>query len=165
MTRKVPDNFRPLYHSGIIDAVQDEDPKDRSYVAKVDEFKPAEIGEIEIKKEEPVGDYLHQVAMQVHDDTFNPKPHVKTEEEEDFDRKQSAVDLSENVMEYERMSYGAKDLNDFAALTTQQAKKALMREPSKLKRKLNFPKFQSTKKTSMKNSMRDKTSIDCLYYI
>ena len=146
MTRKVPDNFRPLYHSGIIDAVQDEDPKDRSYVAKVDEFKPAEIGEIEIKKEEPVGDYLHQVAMQVHDDTFNPKPHVKTEEEEDFDRKQSAVDLSENVMEYERMSYGAKDLNDFAALTTQQAKKSFDERAIKVEKKVELPQVPVHKK-------------------
>ena len=135
-TRRIPDNYRPHYQTGIIDAVQHDDPTEHTYVAsKVDEFKPADIGEIETMKIEPHGDYLHQVAEQVHMETFNPRPHVKTEEEEEIDRKQSAVDLSENAMEYERMTYGAKDLNDYAALTSQQAKKSFDDRAIKVEKK------------------------------
>jgi len=57
-------------------------------------------------------------------ETFSPKKHEITKEDEEIDRKQSAVELSENAMEYERMDYGARDLNAFAALTSQQAAKS-----------------------------------------
>jgi hypothetical protein len=59
--RSLPDHFTPHYVSGIIDAVpHDENPKETTFLAsKIDEFKPAEIGEIETLKNEPKGDYLH----------------------------------------------------------------------------------------------------------
>ena len=61
--RRIPDGYTPHTVSGIIDAVQDDDIKDKTFVAsKLDEFKPADIGEIETLKKEEKGDYLHQVA-------------------------------------------------------------------------------------------------------
>jgi hypothetical protein len=123
--------YAPHMVQGIIDAVQTDEPKDKEFVAaKVEAFNPEEIGEIETASMDMAqkSNLLHQVAnsaAQEYKDARDKKPQVPTAEDEEMDRKQSAVELSENAMEYERMDYSAKDLNNFSALTSQQAQKSM----------------------------------------
>ena len=69
---------------------------------------------------------LHDIAKSAEDEVLesrHPKPAEKSEEEVDSERKEQANDLSDNAIEIANMSFSAKDLKDFSALSAQSASK------------------------------------------
>ena len=120
-------NDNTISHSILIDAVAQANTESWADAAdRKTPSKPIEIGTIETDHMNlsEKSNMLHQVALSAETDLVEQDERLVSKEEEAYhSRMQMAEELDSQVIDLNKMSFSARDLNTFSALTDQNAHK------------------------------------------